>query len=136
MTIKLIYPALAQILWTFVVLGIVFVRRHRAFRDKSVRPADVAVSTERYPERARLAAANYANQFEAPVLFYALIMIAMEVGAVGTAMAVLAWLFVLSRVVHTIIHVSANQLAARGIVFGLGVACLICMWIGILATML
>lgn len=136
MTIKLIYPALAQVLWTFIVLGIVFVRRHRAFRDKAVRPADVAVSTERYPESARLAAANYANQFEAPVLFYALIMIAMEVGAVGTVMAVLAWLFVLSRVVHTFIHVGSNRLVSRGIVFGFGVACLICMWIGIIVTML
>ncbi|TCR62213.1 MAPEG family protein [Bosea sp. BK604] len=136
MTIKLIYPALAQILWTLVVLGIVFARRRRAFLDKAVRPADVAVSTERYPEPARLAAANYANQFEAPVLFYALIMVAMEVGAVGTAMAVLAWLFVLSRVVHTVIHVGSNRLHLRAVVFAFGVACLVCMWIGILATML
>jgi hypothetical protein len=136
MTIKLIYPALAQILWIFIVLGIVCVRRRRAFLDKTVRPADVAVSTERYPEPARLAAANYANQFEAPVLFFALIMVAMEVGAVGTLMAVLAWLFVLSRVVHTVIHVGSNRLPLRAIAFGFGVACLICMWIGILATML
>lgn len=136
MTLKLIYPALAQILWTFVVLGIVFFRRRRAFVDGTVRPADVAVSTERYPEPARLAAANYANQFEAPVLFFALIMIAMEVGAVGTLMAVLAWLFVLSRVVHTFIHIGPNQLHTRAIVFSVGIACLVCMWIGILATML
>lgn len=136
MTIKLIYPALAQILWTFVVLGIVFHRRRRAFLDRAVRPADVLVSTERYPEPARLAAANYANQFEAPVLFFALIMIAMEVGAVGTVMAVLAWLFVLSRVVHTLIHVGSSRLSLRATVFGLGVACLVCMWIGIIATVL
>ncbi|RDJ27674.1 hypothetical protein DWF00_12145 [Bosea caraganae] len=136
MTLKLIYPALAQILWTFIVLGIVFVRRRRAFLDKAVSPADVAVSTERYPEPARLAAANYTNQFEAPVLFFALIMVAMEVGAVGTLMAVLAWLFVLSRVVHTFVHVGSNRLHLRAIVFGLGIACLVCMWISILTTML
>jgi hypothetical protein len=136
MTIKLIYPALAQILWTFIVLGIVFVRRRRAFLDKAVRPADVAISTERYPEPARLAAANYANQFETPVLFFALIMVAMEVGAVGTVMAVLAWLFVLSRVVHTVIHIGSNRLPQRMAAFSLGVACLFCMLIGILATML
>lgn len=136
MTIKLIYPAIAQILWTFIVLGIVFVRRRRAFLDGAVRPADVAVSTERYPEPARLAAANYANQFETPVLFFALIMVAMEVGAVGNVMAVLAWLFVLSRVVHTLIHIGSNRLPLRATVFSFGVACLICMLIGILATML
>lgn len=136
MTIKLIYPAIAQILWTFIVLGIVFVRRRRAFLDKAVRAADIAVSSERYPEPARLAAANYANQFETPVLFFALIMVAMEVGAVGNVMAVLAWLFVLSRIVHTLVHVGSNRLPLRATVFGFGVACLICMWIGILAAML
>ncbi|WP_439498496.1 MAPEG family protein [Bosea sp. (in: a-proteobacteria)] len=136
MTIKLIYPALAQILWTFVVLCIMFQRRRVAFASKAVRVADVAVSTERYPEPARLAAANYANQFETPVIFFALIMLAMEVGATGTVMAVLAWAFVLTRIVHTFIHVGSNRLLKRAVVFGLGVACLFCMWVGIVVTVL
>jgi hypothetical protein len=50
MTLKLVYPALAMILWIFVVLGIVFLRRQAAFASKEVRLSDVAVSTERYPE--------------------------------------------------------------------------------------
>ena len=58
MTLKLIYPVLAQILWTFVVLTVTFLRRKKAFANREVRVADVAVSTERYPEPARLAAAN------------------------------------------------------------------------------
>lgn len=136
MTVKLIYPALAQILWTFVVLGIVVLRRRRAFRDEAMQPADVAVSAERYSEPPRRAAANYASQFEAPVLFFALIMVALEVGAVGTVMAVVAWLFVLSRVVHTFVHIGANRLRPRGIAFGFGIACLACMWGGIIATLL
>lgn len=136
MTIKLIYPALAQIVWTLVVLGILFLRRQAAFRNKDVQVADVAVSTERYPKRARLAAANYANQFETPVLFFALIMLAMEVGATGTVMATLAWGYVLTRIVHTFIHVGSNHLPTRATVFSLGVACLFCMLIGIVVTIL
>ena len=58
MTLKLIYPALAQVFWTFVVLVIVFLRRKKAFDNREVGVADVAVSTERYPEPARLAAAE------------------------------------------------------------------------------
>lgn len=131
MTIKLIYPALAQILWTFVVAGILFQRRRRAFADRKVSMADVAVSTERYPDDARLAAANYTNQFEAPVLFFALIMLAMEVGATGYLMTLLAWIFVASRIGHTLIHVGPNNLKARAGVFGLGMICLFCMWVGV-----
>ena len=91
MTLKLVYPALALILWIFVVLVIVFLRRKTAFASKQVRLADIAVSNEAYPEPARLAAANFANQFETPVVFFALIMLAMEVGATSYIMAGLAW---------------------------------------------
>ena len=129
MTLKLIYPALAQIFWTFVVLGITFVRRRRALVGKEVRMADVAVSTERYPQDARLAAANFGNQFETPVLFFALIMIAMEVGATGFLMTLLAWAFVATRVAHTLIHTGSNDLRLRASVFGVGVLVLLVMWI-------
>lgn len=136
MTIKLIYPALAQILWTFVVAGIMFQRRRRAFADSKISMADVAVSNERYPDNARLAAANYANQFETPVLFFALIMLAMEVGATGYLMTLFAWLFVASRIGHTLIHVGPNNLKARAGVFTLGVICLFCMWVGVVLAVL
>ena len=134
MTLKLIYPALAQIFWTFIVLGITFMRRRRALVGKEVRMADVAVSTERYPQDARLAAANFANQFETPVLFFALIMIAMEVGATGFLMSLLAWAFVATRIVHTLIHTGSNDLRLRASVFGLGVLALLIMWILVVVT--
>ncbi len=136
MSLKLVYPALALILWMFVVLGILFLRRKQAFAAKQVRMADVAVSTEAYPQPARLAAANFANQFETPVIFFALIMLAMEVGATSYIMAVLAWLYVASRVVHTVIHVGSNDLRLRAPVFALGVVALFGMWIGVLLAVL
>lgn len=136
MTLKLIYPALAQILWTFVVLGIMFQRRRKALVGKEVRFADVAVSTERYPDAARLAAANFTNQFETPVIFFALIMLAMEVGATGYVMAALAWVYVATRVAHTLVHTGSNRLQTRASIFGVGALCLLLMWIGVVATVL
>jgi hypothetical protein len=129
MTLKLVYPALAMIFWVFVVLGILFVRRQAAFAAKEVRLADVAVSTERYPERARLAAANFANQFEMPVLFFGILMLAMEVAAATYLMAGLAWAFVATRVVHTLIHTGSNNVKQRAGVFGLGCLILFAMWL-------
>lgn len=134
-TLNLVYPALALILWAFVVMVIMFLRRRRAFLDKQVRFADVAVSGERYPEPARLAASNFSNQFETPVLFYALIMLAMTVNATNYLMTALAWGFVATRVVHTLIHVGANDLRLRAIVFTIGVALLFGMWLGIVLTL-
>jgi hypothetical protein len=136
MTLKLIYPTLAMIFWIFVVGVIMALRRKNAFASGAVHPDDVAVSTERYPLPARLAAANFSNQFETPVIFFALVMIAMETGATGHAMALLAWLYVATRVVHTLIHIGPNKLPLRGAVFGIGVLALFGMWLGVLLTVL
>jgi hypothetical protein len=136
MTLKLIYPALAQILWTFIVLVIMFLRRRKAFANREVGLTDVAVSTERYPDSARLAAANFANQFETPVLFFALILIAIHVGATGYVMAALAWAYVATRILHTLVHTGSNRLQRRALVFAVGFACLFFMWVGIVIAVL
>jgi hypothetical protein len=136
MTLKLIYPALAMILWIFVVGAVLAVRRKNAFASGEVRPEEVTVSTERYPVSARLASANFSNQFELPVVFFALIMLAMEVAATGHVMAAFAWIFVASRVVHTLIHIGPNKLPLRGAVYGVGAIMLFCMWIGVVLAVL
>ncbi len=136
MTLKLIYPTLAMIFWIFVVGVILALRRKTAFTSDAVRPHEVTVSTECYPVPARLASANFTNQFETPVVFFALIMLAMETGATGYVMAVLAWLYVATRVVHTLIHIGPNKLPLRGAVYGIGVLALFCMWLGVVVSVL
>lgn len=136
MTLKLIYPTLAMIFWIFVVGIVLSLRRKTAFTSGAVRPDEVSVSTERYPVPARLAAANFSNQFETPVIFFALVMVAMETGATGYAMAILAWLYVATRVIHTLIHLGPNKLPLRGAVYGIGVIALVGMWLGVLVSVL
>ncbi|WP_051988530.1 MAPEG family protein [Bosea sp. UNC402CLCol] len=136
MALKLVYPALAMIFWIFVVGVILCVRRKNAFTSGEVRPDEVSVSTERYPVPARLASANFSNQFELPVVFFALIMLAIQVAATSYVMAALAWIFVASRVVHTLIHIGPNQLPLRGAVYGVGAIALLCMWAGVLVAVL
>lgn len=136
MALKLIYPTLAMIFWIFVVGVILALRRKAAFTSGAVRPEEVTVSTERYPVPARLAAANFTNQFETPVVFFALVMVAMETGATGHVMAVLAWIYVATRVIHTLIHIGPNKLKLRGAVYGVGIIALFCMWLGVLLAVL
>ncbi len=131
MTLNLVYPALALIFWIFVV-GLVLVKRRRdALVSRAVKPDEVSVSTERYPLPARLASANFTNQFESPVIFFALVMLAMEVKATSHLMTLLAWLYVASRIVHTLIHIGPNKLPLRGAVYGVGMIALMGMWLGI-----
>ena len=70
------------------------------------------------------------------VVFFALIMLAMEAGATGYAMAGRAWLYVATRIAHTLIHIGSNPLPLRGAIYGVGLLALFCMWLGILLTIL
>lgn len=133
---NLIYPALAQIIWTFVVLVLMYRARAAAMKGREVRFKDIALSAENWPAEARAAGNNFSNQFETPVLFFALTAIAIFVGATGWVMTLLAWVYVASRVVHTFIHTGDNNVMTRVKVFGVGVAALFCMLLIILATLL
>jgi hypothetical protein len=130
---QLLYPALFQIFWTLVVLVIMFRARQAAFRS-GTRIKDIAITSEAWPEKARLAQNNFANQFETPVLFYVLVLFAIHTGATGWIMQGLAWAYVASRVVHTLIHTGANNVKRRALVFSLGLLALVGMLIGVVGA--
>jgi len=60
-----------------------------------------------------------ANQFETPVIFYALTLIAFVTSSVDVVMLTLAWVFVLIKTVHIYVHVSNNRLRRRQPIFAL-----------------
>ena len=77
---------------------------------------------------------NYANQFEAPILFFVLCIImtfidlSTRVHSIGPVFRMVAWAFVFSRVVHAIVHLSFNHILIRFLVFFVGVLCLLAMF--------
>ncbi|GGH17999.1 hypothetical protein GCM10007036_19880 [Alsobacter metallidurans] len=124
----LLYPVLAQVLLTFVVLFATGSARFKALRERRVKIGAIAVANEGWPEDVRKFSNNYANQFETPVLFYVLCGIAIFIRATDILMLVLAWLFVVTRVLHAFIHTGSNDVQTRFRVFLAGVAVLIIMW--------
>ena len=59
------------------------------------------------------------------MLFYALVIMAMVIGADGPVMTVLAWAFVASRLVHSLIHLNGNNVRRRFLAFVSGITILI-----------
>jgi hypothetical protein len=134
--LSLVWPLLAQVGLTLVVLFVMGFHRRIALMRKQVRMADIALSGEAWPPKARQAANNLANQFETPVLFYVLVIVAIHVGATGPVMTGLAWAFVASRIAHAIVHLGSNNIRYRAPLFTLGVAVLILLLAGILVAAL
>jgi hypothetical protein len=71
----------------------------------------------------------YHNQFQLPVLFYALVAFALILRKADLLFVVMAWLFVASRVVHAAIHTTSNNVGQRFAAFGVGALILFLMWI-------
>jgi hypothetical protein len=126
--ITAIYLAmLAQMALTFALLIGVGAVRRRAIIERRATYADIALDDSRWPEDARKVANCYRNQFELPVIFYALCLITIMVNAASLLTALLAWFFVLLRIAHAYIHCTSNRVPRRGLVFALGFLMLVLM---------
>jgi len=64
---------------------------------------------------------SYSNQYELPVLFFALCLILFLTNSVTSLAVTLAWVFAVSRIVHALIHLTFNHIMTRFSVFFIGV---------------
>jgi len=123
----ILWPVLAQILLTIIMLIILGVRKARAVKAGQVNRHQTALDNRVWPENVRKVSNNIANQFEVPVLFYVLCLVFYGINAAGVTAMVLAWLFVLSRIAHAIVHIGSNHVPTRLRLFLLGCFVLIAM---------
>jgi hypothetical protein len=115
---------------TFAVLVAMALARGRAIKtmDRQRGNPDLAMGRVVWPDDAAKRAANFRNQLELPVLFYVVVAFAMIIHGADFLMVVLAWLFVLSRVIHAAIHIGPNKVRWRTPAFAFGCLTLMIMW--------
>ena len=137
MTVQAILaPAFAQVFLTFALLFWMGRVRYDALRADTVRVSDIALGQRAWPDRAQQASNAYANQFELPILFYALVPLALYTRKADLLFVVMAWVFVATRVVHAGLYVTTNPVPYRFRAFVAGVLVLVAMWIVFAARIL
>ena len=130
MTLPMILaPLFVQIILTFGVGFWLAGLRGPAFRRGEVRPEDVDLRQPNWPRHIMQVSNSYSSQFEVPVLFYVLTVLAIITKHADLLFVVLSWVFVLSRLAHAYIHVTSNNLRLRGPFFGIGAIVLAIMWL-------
>ena len=127
MTTAIYFAMLAQMTLAFALLIAVGAVRRTAIIERKTTYAEIALDDTRWPENVRKVANCYRNQFELPVIFYALCLMTIMVNAASLLTALLAWIFVISRLGHAYIHVTSNYVPQRGLVFTVGFLALIVM---------
>ena len=74
---------------------------------------------------------NFNNLFEVPTLFYAGGAVYLALDQAGQLPIISAWIFVAARVMHSIIHLSYNNVLHRLVIFAIGNLSVLVMWLGI-----
>ncbi|HVG51640.1 MAG TPA: MAPEG family protein [Xanthobacteraceae bacterium] len=113
---SILWPFLAQIGWTFLLYAWLTVARKRAVDRGEVDYSAFLLGREEPLEVARITR-NLSNQFELPVVFYALVVLLIALKQVTTLDVVAAWIFVAGRVIHTLVQTLTDNVPLRGQVF-------------------
>lgn len=118
---KLIFwPLVVQVLLTSYMYIRLKNVKIEAVKVGGVDRQKAALDPDAWPDSVKKVNNNIRNQFEVPVLFYALTIILFVLGAVNPVTLGLACLFVLSRLVHAYIHTGSNIVKHRLRAFTLG----------------
>ena len=130
MTAKdILCPLLVQVGLTFALLFWLGYARVTAVRRREVEFRDIALSGDTWPEPVRKISNAFQNQFELPVLFYLVVVLALVTSSVDTPFVGLAWGFVATRFVHALIHTTSNIVMHRFYAYLAGLVLLAVMWV-------
>ncbi|MCD6071633.1 MAG: hypothetical protein K0R61_4575 [Microvirga sp.] len=124
-----ILPVLVQVGLTFILLFWMGRSRLATLKSGELKVKDIALGERVWPKRILQVQNSYQNQFELPVLFYALVALALITRKADMLFVVMSWMFVVSRLVHAAIHVTSNKVSLRFMAFLVGVLILAAMWI-------
>jgi hypothetical protein len=115
---------------TFSVLLLIPVVRFRAGFQGRVTIADFKLGeSPRVPGDVALPNRNYMNLLELPTLFYAVCLALFALGHVESVDLVIAWVYVGLRVLHSIVHLTYNDVRHRLAVFATSNIVLSVLWV-------
>jgi hypothetical protein len=121
-------PMLAQVLLVYVVYVVMGRRRYVAVKSGEAKVGQYKVRTTE-PASSVTVANNLINQFELPVLFYVLCLALHVTNGVNYLALALMWIFVVSRYVHSWVHLTSNNLLFRSRAFFFGAVVLLLAWV-------
>jgi hypothetical protein len=97
MTVQaILLPLLAQVVLTFALLGLTGRSRVASVRRGETKVRDIALGQLNWPEHITKIGNSYNNQFQLPVLFYVVVILAYVLRTADLLFVVLSWLLIRS----------------------------------------
>src|SRR5580693_9464333 len=127
--LDMLCPLFALAAWTFLVLLLIPFVRVRSVRRREIGPNDFKFGESRaVPPNVSIPNRNYMNLLEMPMLFYVICLMLYVSHRVQPGFMWLAWTYVALRVLHSLIHLTYNNVRHRLVLFALSNFAVISMW--------
>jgi hypothetical protein len=127
-TQDILLPLFVEVILTFLLWVCMATLRTRDFSTGVVRSEQIALREPNWSPRTLQFGYAFSNQFEIPVLFYVLTILAYVTHLAGLIFVILAWIFVIFRILQAFVHVTSNVVRARGTLYGVAVVALAINW--------
>jgi len=126
---EIIYPMLAMVVLTFMVLVALFRSRVKAVREGQVSGYYFKTYQDgAEPELSAKLSRQFSNIFESPTLFYVVCLAALATAQSTSTFQLMAWSYVILRVAHAYIHTGKNKIRPRLTVYFASWVVLLVMW--------
>lgn len=123
-------PMGAMALLTFLVLGLIPFTRFRAVAAREVTADDFKFGeSPRVPPHVAVTNRNLMNLLELPILFYVAGLMYAVAGRVDRTALILAWAYVAVRAIHSLIHLTYNNVIHRLTAYAVSNVVLIALWV-------
>jgi hypothetical protein len=134
----ILWPTFALVALIVTIWFVLFLQRMRHIRLNPPTAANLASGDAalRYFAPVEMPANNLRNLFEIPVLYFALVPLLMITHQAHPVQIALAWLFVASRVAHSVAHVVLKRVPLRAMIYIVSSGLLFAMWIGFFIDMI
>lgn len=132
-SMQLLLPMSVVVFLTFAVLVAMVISRIYCVQTNKVKPGYfktyVNKGNTQIPDYVIKIGRNFTNLTELPPLFYITCLVFMHLGSVDSLTITLAWAFAITRIIHSIIHITINHVLGRLLIFALNCLALLGMWI-------
>jgi len=126
----MLYPLFALAAWTLIVLVLIPIARVRSVRQREIGTDDFKYGeSANVPGHVSLPNRNYMNLLELPLLFYVVGIVLYVSGGTSYVAMFFAWAYVALRIVHSLIHLTYNQVLHRLGAFTLSIFALVILWV-------
>lgn len=115
----MITPVVALVIWSLIMLIWLYATRIPAMAKAKVKPGEATKAQMEALPSANVAN-NYNHLMEQPTLFYALCFALELLGQANDINIGLAWLYVVIRIVHSLLQATVNFIPIRFLIFVLG----------------